>query len=258
MTSVRAAVKAVTPPIVSKAVSKLLSRSAYTRTENPADVAMAPFASDRLGSFAQYGEDLVIDAVLGCPSRGFYVDIGANDPALLSNTPRFYDRGWRGITVEPDPRLCSRLVADRPSDVNLNLGVGSCNGRLAFYRLDPDTLSTFDRTACEQSLREVCGAQLLDVSTIEVATLEAICRSHLRPDQTVDLLSIDVEGGELAVLAGNDWRIWRPTVVLIEVNRAGPLIVDFMASVDYDFVWCNGTNALFWTLARGDARAGEG
>ena len=44
---------------------------------------------------------------------GFYVDVGAADPDADSVTRAFYDRGWRGIDVEPLPEA----VEDRKSVV---------------------------------------------------------------------------------------------------------------------------------------------
>ena len=34
--------------------------------------------------------------------------------------------------------------------------------------------------------------------------------------ESVDILSIDVEGGEIGVLKGLDWERWRPKVIQIE------------------------------------------
>lgn len=53
-------------------------------------------------SFSQYGEDLIIDSLLHNKHRGFYVDVGAYDPHRISNTKRFYLKGWKGINIEPD------------------------------------------------------------------------------------------------------------------------------------------------------------
>ena len=51
-------------------------------------------------SYAQTEEDIVLDALLGHKVSGFYVDVGCNDPVKMSNTYRFYLRGWRGIAID--------------------------------------------------------------------------------------------------------------------------------------------------------------
>jgi hypothetical protein len=51
-----------------------------------------------------------------------------------------------------------------------------------------------------------------------VTTLARVCEEHA--DGTIDVLKIDVEGHELAVISGGDWVRWRPRVVLVENNGA--------------------------------------
>ena len=65
-------------------------------------------------SFAQNGEDVVLWRALGHIANGRYVDVGANHPTNDSVTRAFYDRGWRGIAIEPDPTY-ARLVPPRAS-----------------------------------------------------------------------------------------------------------------------------------------------
>ena len=86
-----------------------------------------------------------MDALLNCKPSGFYVDIGANDPQLLSNTQRFYKKGWTGINIEPNIIQYKKFIEMRPNDINLNVGIGSSNKEMDFYILTADTLSTFDK-----------------------------------------------------------------------------------------------------------------
>ena len=55
---------------------------------------------------------------------------------------------------------------------------------------------------------------------------------------------IDVEGFELQVVAGNDWRRFRPTVVLLEATR-GQELVDVMATHGYRLEFFDGLNFYF-------------
>ena len=52
-----------------------------------------------LFSYSHFGEDLIILRLLGDvppDHRGMYVDVGAFDPVLHSNTYLLYTHGWRG------------------------------------------------------------------------------------------------------------------------------------------------------------------
>ena len=239
MLRIKRLVVAFTPPILIKA-GKMVLGMAPTES-NP---LMSSFVSADLGAYSQFGEDLVIDAALEFPDTGFYVDIGANDPVKLNNTKRFHKRGWHGINVEPNPSLCSLIQEDRPADANLNVGVGAADGTLDFYRMDPDTHSSFDRTIVDEYVL-MPGVTVVEATKVKVTTLASIFRKHVPEDQVIDFMSLDIEGGELAALGGNDWETWRPRLIMLEINLRGDKLVDFMESVDYDYVWSNGCNGLF-------------
>jgi peptide methionine sulfoxide reductase MsrB len=60
-------------------------------------------------SYAQNREDVIIDAFFPDLKKGFYVDIGAADPNYDSVTKFFYEKGWSGINIEPNPQLFKLL-----------------------------------------------------------------------------------------------------------------------------------------------------
>lgn len=90
-----------------------------------------------LKSSSQYYEDLIIDRLLNHKKNGIYLDIGANDPDILSNTKRFYDRGWSGVNIEPDTELYNKLLKHRSRDINLNIGISSGGGSWYFTNYRP-------------------------------------------------------------------------------------------------------------------------
>src|SRR5262245_21135095 len=86
-------------------------------------------------SYAQNGEDVLLERLFRDVPVGTYIDVGANDPVDFSVTKHFYDRGWRGINIEPGPQAFARLCAQRPRDLNLNLGLAEVEGAACFYEL---------------------------------------------------------------------------------------------------------------------------
>lgn len=240
--SIRLAARALIP----SAVLNALGRQAEEAPLPTVEVIFPPsFSSADIGSYAQWGEDLAIDAILGCPQDGFYVDVGANEPTELNNTKRFSLRGWAGINVEPDPATYSRLVEDRRRDVNLNVGIAGTPGTLEFYRFEPNFLSTFDHPTALSQLEISPGSKLVEVMQIPVMTLKSVLDEHLPPETRIDFFSVDVEGSDLEVLESNDWVRYRPRLVMVELTRSGQLIQDYLDSVGYSYVWCNGLNGLF-------------
>ena len=205
--------------------------------------SIQPFVHDSVRSYSQYGEDLVLDALLGCQDEGFYVDIGANDPEVLSNTLRFYQRGWHGINVEPNSVLADEFRRRRPDDINLNVGIASQAGDLTFYRMEPSTLSTFDQDAVTDNL-EHPGARLIEETRVAVEPLTRVLDAHL-DGRSIDFLSVDTEGFDLFVLQSNDWLRYRPRLVLVEVAWKPSEIVEYLGTQGYVMVWSNGVNGIF-------------
>jgi glycosyltransferase involved in cell wall biosynthesis len=61
-------------------------------------------------SYAQNFEDVMLWRALRSVERGFYIDVGANDPTLYSVTKAFHIRGWRGINIEPAAGFVARFA----------------------------------------------------------------------------------------------------------------------------------------------------
>ncbi|MBM3599755.1 MAG: FkbM family methyltransferase, partial [Alphaproteobacteria bacterium] len=161
-------------------------------------------------SFAQNGEDVIVDRLFPQPF-GFYIDVGACHPVRDSVTNYFYVRGWRGINIEPVVELFDFFNLLRPADTNLNMAIGEKAEKRVFYAVPTAQVSTLDyeRLSFLQSLGTAPQERLVDVET-----LAQVCERHVRTE--IDLLKIDAEGWEAAVIAGADWQRFRPRLVIIE------------------------------------------
>lgn len=51
-------------------------------------------------SYSDFNEDLIVESIFE-GQIGSYIDVGAGHPVIGSNTYKFYEKGWDGITVEP-------------------------------------------------------------------------------------------------------------------------------------------------------------
>lgn len=210
------------------------------------------FLSGRVaGSHSQLFEDYYLYRFLDRKDVGFYVDIGANDPNNLNNTAFFYEKGWIGMNIEPDTEKHRQLQEARPKDQNINMGVGSKEGLLEFYRFENDSLSTFVKEEADR--REAEGEKLVGIANVAVDRLSEVLKAHLSPaTKRIDFMSVDVEGLNLEVLESNDWEVFRPKFLCVEVadycqnqvNR-DRRIVDFLQGKGYSEVFFNGINSIF-------------
>jgi len=211
-----------------------------------------------LKSHSQSFEDVIIDKLLGHKKDGSYLDIGAFDPHELSNTKRFYDRGWRGCNIEPEPTRFQRFVQERPGDINLNMGVSDAEGRLVFYDMVPGGLSTFSEKRAREL--EQMGGRIKSQTEISVTTMREVFGKWLK-GKTVDFCTIDTEGLDLEVLKSNDWTKYRPRVLCVEAGEFGGAASDtageetvagYLRSVGYKKVhttrlFGNDLNAIYLT-----------
>jgi FkbM family methyltransferase len=199
-------------------------------------------------TYAQNGEDILLNRFFAWQADGFYIDVGANDPVENSVTRFFSQRGWHGINIEPITALYDRLCADRPRDINLNVGVAEVAGTLTFYEaVDLNgILSTFDAAQAEEHGR---SGRSFQTCQVPVVTLSEVCERHVR--RPIDFLSIDVEGYERKVLEGFDLRRWRPRVLLLEANvpctarPSHPEWEDLVLANDYHFATYDGLNRYY-------------
>jgi FkbM family methyltransferase len=198
-------------------------------------------------SYAQNGEDIVLRRVFPPGHRGFYIDVGANNPLEDTVTRYFYEQGWDGINIEPGD-IFSQVAAHRPRDVNLNVGVSNVTGVQKFYDF-PDYPGS--STYCEHQAtihRRDHGFRCIERS-VPIATLKAICDLHVR--RPIDFISIDVEGLERQVLEGADWDRYRPVVVVIEATRPNTGIPshrdweDILWQAQYRFALFDGLNRYY-------------
>jgi FkbM family methyltransferase len=166
-------------------------------------------------SYAQTGEDEILCFLLP-QQRGYYVDIGANDPIKYSNTFQLYLRGWNGITVDANDELIRRHRRVRKNDISVCAAVSDGEHTVLFHRSVSDLVSTIDSATFDEWKTKWTfhPEQQMEVVT---RTLTSILEETCRVD-SIDLLCIDVEGHELQVLQGLDFEKYRPRVIVIEVH----------------------------------------
>lgn len=207
-------------------------------------------STDPMISYSQNHEDVLLARAFRGQERGFYIDIGAWHPVMHSLTKHFSRLGWRGVNVEPNPQMHSLLVRDRPHDVNLAVAVGRARGKARLHVRSNSALSALvhdGHAPIAPGEREV---------EVEVQTLAEVCDAHATGP--IDFLKVDVEGAELDVLLGADWKRFRPRVVIVEATRPETEIPTWeeweplLLEAGYRFVFFDGLNRFYIDSAEPD------
>jgi FkbM family methyltransferase len=141
-------------------------------------------------------------------SAFFFVDVGANDGVRGDPVFEFVSQfHWKGIFVEPQPRLFRKLVGnykDEPQLIFENVALGDRDGEATFYAFkeSPDlpdeasALASFDRDRLVNNGPGFKG----EIEEIKVPTMTARSLLAKHDVSHIDYLQVDTEGFDYEVV----------------------------------------------------------
>lgn len=178
-------------------------------------------------SYAQFGEDAILNTIFRKKNTGFYVDVGAYHPTHYSNTYALYRRGWHGIVIDPNATFKPLFSILRPRDTFINVAIGE--GTARYYEYNNPLYNSLNQDVSNERIR------LERTTEVELRPLRDIVNSS-----TIDLLSIDAEGYDRAVLETLDWST-RPAMIVIEGDDSSGYLRDkgyeLIASTGPSRIW---------------------
>jgi len=161
-------------------------------------------------SYAQHGEDKLVEQLLPNGVNSF-IDIGANDGVLFSNTYKFAKNGAQGLCIEPSPSAYKKLLLNHLFNKRvscINSAISNTNGKL-FLQED----------GYESTLSRVVNKSTQTSITIPCYTMLDIL-SKFPNFRKVDIVSIDVEGHEYEVLEGMPIADFYTKLLIIESDKS--------------------------------------
>jgi FkbM family methyltransferase len=166
--------------------------------------------------YSQEGEDIVLNTFFGYEYQGIYVDIGAHDPFAWSNTKKLAELGWWGLDIDPLPGTAAKFRKHRPRDLCLEAAIDIGGDRNLHYWIF-DHEPRWNCLAPSEPVNERDGKLFrpdrhIDVPVITIA--EALERAAL---PRVDLVNLDIEGGEEYILRHWPWDRLKPTAICVEI-----------------------------------------
>ena len=198
--------------------------------------------------FSQSGQDRYLDEhVFGGKTGGTFLEVGGYDGATGSNCLFFETfRNWTGILVEPSPTQFAKASTFRRAEC-LQVAVADVEGEAEFLDIEEGYTQMSGLTASyAASLRETVEADPRhrgNLITVPITTLPAILDE--RGLTEIDYISLDVEGGEMAILSAFPFDKYHIAAWTIENNQGGTEIPQLMADRGYRRIEALGVDDVF-------------
>lgn len=187
-------------------------------------------------------EQFILEAIATAPSPGRFLDIGAWNAKVFSNTRALFDRGWGGVLIEPSPDPFTALLKEYGGEERITLvqaAVGLEPGLVKFYAT-ADAVSTSDPAKYDQWK----GAAKFDgaffVAQITLAQV-------LGQFGSFDMVSIDAEGISVNLFVQLMKTDMKPRCVVVEHDQRFVETASAAQEGGYQRVFANENNEV-WAL----------
>lgn len=186
--------------------------------------------------------DKKLISIIGA-SPGYFVELGANDGISQSNTKHLeMFHGWRGVLIEPYPANFRKLQKTRSSSSHfVNAACVSFEFprdemELTYSNLMTTPMEGFSDVSdrelhAESGKKWLRGKEKIGTFLARARTLSAILDEVNAPG-LINLLSLDVEGGEIEVLGGVSHDKYRFKWILVE-SRDEKKISEYLSAQGY-------------------------
>ena len=162
---------------------------------------------------AEGGQDVFVDRVLFREQRGTFVDLGCNDGIHGSNTYFLAQvRGWRGVCVEADPTNFAAVEPNSGRTDAKHVAVVEHLDGTGTVELRTNGKSGIDghRNGLASLARGKGKGKGIwgHIVRVKATTPALLLAETFAINSTIDFVSMDIEGGELAVLRAWPWELY--------------------------------------------------
>jgi FkbM family methyltransferase len=195
----------------------------------------------KCGNFARNDIDKILHRLMPY-QNGFYVELGAHDGALASNSYFFeLKKNWRGILIEPCPNLFLKCLKRRGKKNfiyhNACVAFDYKEKFVCMKYSDSATISDnldLDVHDREQHISKIPNMEKIFLFGAESATLNSLLEKSCAPS-LIDFLSLDVEGAELDVLKGINFSQYNFRYIVVEC-RSIQRLQDYLEYFKYKLI----------------------
>ena len=164
-------------------------------------------------------------------NSGYFIELGANDGVSYSNTYKLQRSfGWSGLLIEPSPIKYAECVRNRSFGNIPDIKCAACvpfDFEGEFVEIEECNLMSVAKGLDLSNQAAISHADLgqkflvdprLRIQYGAVAHTLTSLLDEVKAPHKIDLLSLDVEGNELAVLKGLDFNRYKLKWILVEVR----------------------------------------
>lgn len=183
--------------------------------------------------------------------KGVFFDVGAFEPVTISNSHHFHLNGWQVYAFEAIPENAAKLRQHRDHVFNYAISdqdaeevsfsevhVSGPQGWTASY-------SAIEISAEYKSIFGWNPANFVKEIKVPQRCLDTIIREHIPQLERIDIMSLDIEGGEFACLRGLDIGKHKPYVIVLENASHSDRYAQYLSTFGYRLDKKNDYNYFF-------------
>jgi FkbM family methyltransferase len=169
-------------------------------------------------AMSQLGQELWVLENTHYKRGGFFVEFGATNGILLSNTYLLEKEfGWNGICAEPNPTYYEELEKNRLCILSPEC-IGATTGEeVEFIFADAFGGMAKDAGLDEHCLKRQAFRDAGQTAVLTTISLNDFLNTHNSP-KTIDYLSVDTEGSEFSILEAFPFNQWDIKFITVEHN----------------------------------------
>lgn len=195
--------------------------------------------------YSQNNEEEIILNYFKDQHRGTYLDIGAYDPEVFSNTRALYGKGWKGVLIEPAEMNYNVIKKYFEQDKEIQViqtCVGTFDGEITFFDSGGDAIGTTVASHAEKWAKGY-GTKYKNV-TSRIVTFNTLLQEAIY--KKFDFINIDVEEMDFQVLTQIPLNEVGCRLVCVEYNgKDKNKFHGFFHRQQFRHIFSNGENLIY-------------
>jgi len=172
--------------------------------------------------------------------KGVFFDVGSYEPITINNSYHFEKNGWECYCFEANTSLIPLLKENRKNV--FNYAISNTNKDAVTFNVvtlnhvSPGWAASYSAITVSDTYKQIFGFHpeaIVTQITVPQRTLDTIIETEISDLKKIDLMSLDIEGGELDCLYGLNLNKFPPSVIVIENVAGDPEINSYLSRFGY-------------------------